>query len=162
MVANNKSKGRRRLLALANFLIEKAPELKGKFSMLTWGKPKVRPEHRREFKATCGTSACALGWGTAVPALRRAGLRAFVSPQGKYATMAVVNERDEVLVASSFTGKSIDDLCGMFFGIAAPRAEHMFYPTGADGNTQRLTAERAGKRIKATIAQIDENEGWLV
>ena len=59
--------GKRRLLKLAEFL-ENEVEAK-RFNMGRWG------SGNEEGTPRCGTVACALGWASAVPSLRRAGVR---------------------------------------------------------------------------------------
>ena len=71
---------KRRLLALADFM-ETVP--RKHFDMSRWlrifvwsGYPKLTDSDRGEGEkklGECGTAACALGWATQVPALRRAG-----------------------------------------------------------------------------------------
>lgn len=161
-VTAKKSVGRKRLMALATFLDTKAPEIKGKFSMSTWGRNGRNPTYKpKEFVAGhCGTTACALGWGTAVPMLRKAGLRAFVSPRSYTVTMALVDRRGDVVEQSSYDGYSIYPITQQLFGIADVRALNMFMPLDRNDNVMRLSAKRAAARIRNTIAQIDKEEGW--
>lgn len=161
-VTAKKSVGRKRLMALATFLDAKAPEIKGKFSMSTWGKNGRKPTSEpKEFVAGhCGTTACALGWGTAVPMLRKAGLRAFVPPHGRTATMALVDRKGDVTKTSGQSGHSIYPITQQLFGIADEHALNMFMPLDCNDNVLRLSAKRAAARIRNTVAQIDKEEGW--
>lgn len=82
MIPISKSTTRKRLLLLADFLEKLPPEKAKHFDMRTW----FKLSQYREFDGTfeqlcrtkklgdCGTAACALGWGTQVPALKKAGL----------------------------------------------------------------------------------------
>lgn len=58
--------GKRRLLKLADFLESGVPPKR--FNMDLWGDGNERGT------PACGTVACALGWASAVPSLRRAGV----------------------------------------------------------------------------------------
>lgn len=60
--------GRHRLLVLADFL-ERGDLREGKFDMGQWTNVSFCSK-----LGDCGTSACALGWATQIPAFRRAGL----------------------------------------------------------------------------------------
>lgn len=162
-VLPSKSKGRKRLMALAVFLHNKAPELKGKFSMATWGK---NGRNNNSFKLKefvaghCGSTACALGWGTAVPMLREAGLRAFISPRSKNVTMALVDDAGNIVQRSGMSGYSVVGVTNALFGIDDERTIHMFMPLDKNGLVMRLSAKRAAARIRNTIKAIDKEEGW--
>lgn len=163
-IDKSKSVGRKRLMALADFLYDKAPELKGKFTMKRWGGNGLNEDSTpMPFVAgSCGTVACALGWGTAVPMLREAGLRAFVQPWSKTVFMALVDERDEIVEEGSYGAASVHGLVSRLFGVNSDRSDYMFAPTSSDGDTMRLSAKQAATRICNTIRQIDADEGWLV
>lgn len=64
----NDATGNRRLLKLAEFL--RALPRK-RFDYSTW----VGEDWKGAPDLSCGTTACALGWATVVPSIRRAGLR---------------------------------------------------------------------------------------
>lgn len=73
----------RRLLLLADFLEKLPKKFRNTFHMGTWLETKVVPFVNGDYRydlaeekvlGECGTAACALGWGTRVPALMRAGL----------------------------------------------------------------------------------------
>jgi hypothetical protein len=73
----------RRLLLLADFLEKLPKKFLKTFHMGTWLETDVIPFRDGEYQyqeveekvlGECGTAACALGWGTRVPALMRAGL----------------------------------------------------------------------------------------
>jgi hypothetical protein len=77
---------RKRLLLLADFLEKLPPEKAAHFNMHTWFELGRELDNGELFEGTfeqlckkkklgdCGTSACALGWGTQVPELNKAGL----------------------------------------------------------------------------------------
>lgn len=60
--------GLKRLLRLADFL-EKLP--RNRFDYSEW----VGEDWEGDQDLSCGTTACALGWATTIPSLRKAGLR---------------------------------------------------------------------------------------
>lgn len=75
-----------RLLRLADFLEQKVDS--GRFNLYEFATDEsFQPDVRRgafgdcyvptEVKAGCGTVACAVGWATAIPEFRKAGLRLF-------------------------------------------------------------------------------------
>lgn len=78
----SKAVGNRRLLKLAD-LLEKLPQ--ERFDMKYWvgngwkGKPDL----------SCGTTACALGWATTVPSLRKAGLKLATTPSHRFSRVCI-------------------------------------------------------------------------
>lgn len=94
-----------------------------------WGAPSLSLEDD-----DCGTTACAVGWGSACPALRRAGL--------------TLNTR----AVPSFEGETGFDAVERFFRLSEEQACHLFndgdYP---DRNRTRLPT--VIKRIEAFIAK---------
>ena len=118
-------------------------------------------EHWAEYivngKPACGTSACALGWATTVPSLRRAGMRLmlrksmngfqkskiFVGIKGKHYTRLIPNKE------SLKTAQEI-------FRIDERQAIHIFLESLNDKGM--LGIENTIKRIDSVIRQLKEED----
>lgn len=106
---------RERLLKLATFLDELPPS---RFDLSTWfgegsdGRPDL----------TCNSTACALGWATAIPEFRELGLHGRVMASGVVAIC--MGEPDE--------SRSPWGLCvqaaGQLFGLSEPDVDLLFTP----------------------------------
>lgn len=162
---SKKSLGERRLLALADHL--ETVDRK-KFDMGRWAKFKYsvhddeqreripgRVKHlgdqnyQRDFHA-CGTVACALGHGTTMPSLRRAGLRLIEDCCGD-ADIALV--KNGVLYTAGASA-----VCEELFGINSHRVDQMFI-LGCLFMRVR-TPKQAAKNIRAVVRLIKANEGF--
>ena len=138
-----KSVGRARLLKLADFL-ETDVERK-RFNMTAWAqfaKPlgkapknavipiKFGPfnEIREAIRSVpkCGTAACALGWGTAMPSLYKLGLRV-VDNRSKLGDIAIFERIDSDWVEKH---SGVSDVCKFLFGITDEWSELLFVPNG--------------------------------
>lgn len=162
---SKKSLGERRLLALADHL--ETVDRK-KFDMGRWAKFKYsvhddeqreripgRVKHlgddsyQRDFHA-CGTVACALGWGTTMPSLRRAGLRLIEDFCGD-ADIALVKKGEASTFGAAEVGTKL-------FGINYTRFYQMFVP--GDLFLPVNTPKQAAKNIRAVVRLIKGNEGF--
>jgi hypothetical protein len=113
--------GKRRLLALANLLYNMKPN---RFDYTRWvggnwgGKPEL----------SCGTSACALGWATTMPPLRKLGLRLrktqFDEP---WVALSGYRTLHLNLIDTSIRNASV------VFGISTEDAEELFLDVRAGG-----------------------------
>lgn len=112
--AVTKATGLRRLLKLAEF-VSKQPRDKFEFSHFVGDDWKGAPD------LSCGTSACAMGWATAMPYFRKLGLH--LSRRGTYA-------RHPVLKRQGNFEKIIERL----FGFSAYEANKLFIPGNGFGN----------------------------
>lgn len=162
---SKKSLGERRLLALADHL--ETVDRK-KFDMHRWAKFKYsvhddeqreripgRVKHlghenyQRDFHA-CGTVACALGHGTTMPSLRRAGLRLIEDSWGD-ADIALVKKGERSIFGASEVGEKL-------FGIVHRRFCQMFVPS--DLFLPVSTPKQAAKNIRAVVRLIKAEEGF--
>lgn len=120
---------KRRLLKLAKFL-ERLP--KKRFDFGQW----VGDDWKGKKDLSCGTTACALGWATAIPSFRKAGLRlksyGFTSyPRGGYVTL---KGHDNSL--------SSEEAAAQVFGITENEATYLFNPDMDSQGLDDALAER--------------------
>lgn len=118
--------GNRRLLTLADFLWELPRKLFDYETYIGNSRVKLEPV------ATCGTTACALGWATVVPSIRRAGLRLVNG------TPFTKNEQYGSLAGFEIFGLSPDEFSFLFFPIYKER-----------GATPKYVARKIRKLVKA-------------
>lgn len=129
---------KRRLLALAT-LLEKLP--RKRFNYASWvggtwdGKSDL---------TACGTTACALGWATTMPCLRREGVILRQNAWG-YACVTTRNR-------PSISRPCEESLrtASKVFAITLDEAEHMFLP-GASGLPSTATAKRVARHIREFV-----------
>lgn len=127
----------KRLLKLADFL-EALP--RKRFVYNYW----VGPDWRGDKEFSCGTTACALGWATTMPAFRRLGLRMGMDAYPYLTT-------DTRLGASSVIEK--------VFGSGA---EPLFYPgmwdsvLNADSPLHTATPKQVAKFIRKHVAATEK------
>ena len=118
--------GKRRLLKLADFL-QKLP--RKRFDYQSW----VGDDWQGKADLSCGTTACALGWATTIPSLRKAGLRLYKRDDGSgtYVTL-----KDRTSRGSEAAGAEV-------FGITVGEAAYLFTPEydtyGLDEEFQKLS-----------------------
>jgi hypothetical protein len=107
---------RRRLLLLCTFL-EKLPPSK-RFSYRKW----VGDDWQGLPDLSCGTSACALGWGTVIPSFRKLGLRLFrPGPDDLGGYVGLKNHRCNSMAAPWHASKKL-------FGLNEEEAAYIFTP----------------------------------
>ncbi len=116
--------GRRRLLKLADFLVEQVPPKK--FYMYRWATSDDLNE--------CGATACAFGWAAMIPSFRRAGL----SIRGKWPKLEGFRSRCGFKIAARF------------FSISNENSRDLF---GSQIGLQRETPRQAAKRIRTFVAE---------
>jgi hypothetical protein len=109
--------GNRRLLALAKRL-SRVP--RKRFDYGSW----VGADWKGKADLSCGTTACALGWGTTMPALRRLGLHlAKTSDGANYVRLGQMRpRRDEHHHDMSLRSASV------IFGVTPLEAAYLFMP----------------------------------
>jgi hypothetical protein len=120
--------GNRRLLALAD-LLEKLP--RKRFDYSNW----VGDNWTGDPKLSCGTTACALGWATTMPNLRRAGLR--LNKAGSPYNIKD-EERDELAA------------CGLFC-LEPYEARHLFMPNQQYRGQPTLSIGATPKQVARNI-----------
>lgn len=103
--------GKRRLLKLADFL-KKLP--RKRFDYGAW----VGEDWKGKADLSCGTTACALGWATVIPSLRKAGLRLYKRNDG---TNGYVTLKNRTRVGSEQAAAEV-------FGITPQEAGYLFTP----------------------------------
>ncbi len=125
--------GKRRLLKLADFLA-KLPRSSAKaFDMSTLS------EVPKDGRPACGTSACALGWATAVPSFRKAGLH--------------LTRGGGVRLKGTRTKWYIEVAMG-FFDLEYNEARHLFSMREKPSESEGATARRAAvKRIRDLVKE---------
>lgn len=102
----------RRLLAVADKTEEK--ERAGKFRFAAWVGNEATP-YQGKADISCGTSACALGWATTIPALRKKGLRLRCVSGAMY----------EPTCPGAIDTEGVSSI---LFGLTANEHNHMFTP----------------------------------
>lgn len=175
-----KSLGRKRLLKLADFL--ESPAVKPKrFNMEAWAQFKIpmneAPKRlvkiihedkewdtKRAVRSVpeCGTAACALGWGTAMPSLKRLGL-VIVDDESYIGEVGIADPTSEGGYA---LGASI--VCLRLFGISPVWSDALFIiddlymeveyaMPDADPEDWPIpkTPKQAAKHIRRVVAEMD-------
>lgn len=104
---------KRRLLKLADFL-DQLPE--ERFYYARW----VGSDWEGKANLSCGTTACALGWATTIPAFRRLGLRLIKDPWS--GTIVTMKYYDYINNASA-------DAANVIFGLSRVEFEYLFIPS---------------------------------
>lgn len=133
-----------RLLMLANFLEKEVKE--DRFNFNTWSSSAGLRDYineavtaKSEFipvpEGACGTTACALGWATTIPAFRDLGLRLFVNRWGEVWPGMVDDKTDD----STWT--NIINACNRLFGLTPDETNYLFTPgiAGDDDLSEDLT-----------------------
>lgn len=131
--------GNRRLLKLADFLRTIPSE---RFYYGAWSVSDVGPEEwkKGEKKLTCGTAACALGWATAIPTFKRAGLKLVPG-------LVKLDHKDGTCESGFDAGAS-------FFGITLEESDYLFSPSDGEGNsTPKQVACKIEKFVKNRIQE---------
>lgn len=103
-----------RLTKLIEFMESLPPEADGHFNMRSWIGHSDAKDHYPHLSdgdvvtmdklLTCGTTACALGWATAMPYFRELGLRAEISCGGSSVDMFFNGD----IIGSDHTGELFD------------------------------------------------------
>jgi hypothetical protein len=117
---------KRRILALAKYLDELPAELSHTFDMRSF----FSVTNTTKKVGDCGTTACALGWATRVPCLRRAGLR--------------MNRAGWPVLVS---GETAYNVCAKLFDIDDAQTLELFSVVGHLDETPKQWAERARKFV---------------
>lgn len=160
MVAPSKSAGRRRLMALGDYVKKRGRVRKWRkfFDMTYWFTgfyllPNLENGKSVPVNGGCGAAACMLGHAVNVPSLKRVG---------------VGNVYDEHFRNIEFTlhGDEIaaTDLCRQVFGINAKRVDQIFTADGYNIDDyyefKKVTPAQAVKQLRRVVKEIDKNEGW--
>lgn len=125
-----------RLLKLVKLLKKLPPK---RFSLDYW----VGNDWKGEADLSCGTKACALGWATTIPSLRKEGLR--LRPNRFCGGFVVILTKNGSEVASNL------DAAAAIFGITVDAAHRLFMADDILG--WDATAKQVAKRIEAFIAE---------
>lgn len=104
---------KRRLLSLAKFL-EKLP--RERFDYESW----VGDDWKGKEDLSCGTTACALGWATTIPSLRKAGLR-LKSTKSQHGFVTMKDYHGRYWNAPAYATKNV-------FGLNNGEHEWLFVP----------------------------------
>jgi hypothetical protein len=121
----------RRLLLLAKKL-ESLP--RGRFNYDVW----VGGDWGGKKDLSCGTVACALGWATTLPSLRKAGLR--MCNEGDYGYVGLVGGSCPEFADPSIYAATV------VFALTVDEARHLFIPDAEVGIN--ATAKRVAKKIR--------------
>ena len=148
----HKDKYLNRILILADFVSKVKPK-QWDFSVWIGNDWEGAPD------LSCGTTACAMGWGTAVPQLRRLGLRMVKNNFGPGGSMEL-HKRD---------GKKVYDFISIgreLFGLSRAETYHLFVPRepnvtggtylGFDEETQKYEYAKRSK----TLGPRATNKQW--
>lgn len=116
-----------------------------------WTKYQVQKTQKLDVKAIkeCGTAACALGWGCAMPELQAQGLKVEIS----------LNYSGEIAVAPSFKGAVGFDAAEKFFDIDYRTASYLFDPYEyGDSDVETVTVGEVIARIDAVLSATAFND----
>lgn len=136
---------KQRLLSLADFL-QKLP--KKRFNYNHW----VGEDWGGKADLSCGTTACALGWATTMPAFRRLGLRLVNNEALGFGVVT--------MKGSNFDDDSSTDAAHQVFGLDNREFEYLFTPEGDSlseiGLTERgpgedATAKEVARHIRSFV-----------
>ena len=130
---------KRRLLMVAD-LLDKLP--RKRFDYAVW----VGDDWEGKPDLSCGTTACALGWATTIPALRRAGLRLFYRRVGLRGSRDVGMGYLGYLSSESKAAKAV-------FGLDREELIFLFTPSGP------LAADSTPKQVARHIRKFVANGG---
>jgi hypothetical protein len=123
-----------RLLKLAE-LLEKLP--RKRFDFAHW----AGPDWKGAADLSCGTKACALGWATTLPSIRRLGIRLELVPYR--------SGRNVTTVVCPFGGPY--QAGELAFGLSAADFECLFTPWG--NGLGRPTPKQVAKHIRKFVAK---------
>lgn len=118
--------GNRRLLKLAA-LLRSLP--RKRFDYSKW----VGEDWKGAQNLSCGTTACALGWATTIPSLRRVGLRMQQDSMGGYVVLDGINSSD-----SWEAGAKV-------FSLSMEESEYLFT---LDSDEDKSTPKQAARKIE--------------
>jgi hypothetical protein len=125
--------GQRRLFVLADFL-DTVPEKDFDFSI--WA-----DTQEKHLTPGCGTAACAMGWATAIPSFRRAGLH-------------LENDKTDCMTVPVFRGeRGVFAAIGMF-GLTRPEARYLFTACGSNNLTHDATPKKVAAHIRRFAKQM--------
>lgn len=141
---------RERLLKLADFL-ETLPPSRFNFSSWFGNGADGRPD------ISCNSTACALGWATAIPEFRALGLHGRLVDQG-FAAICMGDPEDAV--ANDFWGVTCD-ATGKLFDLSEAETELLFVPhdgddddvDGKDSETGQLARTATPRRVAQHIRE---------
>ena len=165
-VPKSKSIGRKRLIALADYVDKMRTKRSWRkfFDMGTWVRTKsehwgLKDGTKVEVNNGCGTSACLLGHGVNVPALKKAGLSAV------YSDGLVRLSLDAPGASHAAKTGNVQEICNSLFGVDEQHIDAMFcevppinkYINSALGD---VTPSDAVNNMRRVIAKIDAVDGW--
>lgn len=136
----------KRLLKLAEFL-ERLP--RKRFNYATW----VGDDWEGKPNLSCGTAACALGWATTIPSLRRAGLR--LDRGGVFGSIGYVTLARATKATRAAVLRGEFPSCAAaahVFDITEDEATFLFVPLSVPLATREHLPERPG--VKATPKRV--------
>lgn len=134
--------GNNRLMALVDKLRYGVPE--EQFNYRQW----VGKDWQGKSDLSCGTKACALGWATTIPSLRKCGLRLQLGQTNSWGEKTwgtVVNIKDT----------SVDDpfeIAEKIFALTYEQSEHLFAPSlDSDVDESNFTARQVADKIEMFV-----------
>ncbi len=149
------SVGNRRLLKLAELLESLPPE---RFNYGHW----VGENYKGRANLSCGTTACALGWATTMPSLRKLGFRLKQSQvaSGKHLEPVVIKPLKRTMVARDNDPDDTDLACNELFGLDMSDVMLLFIPnynyrhtdTGIMGLPRSASAKAVAGNIRMFVA----------
>ncbi len=147
----------RRLLKLADLVELRETEKRFSFQAWVGGEVdgKATPTYQGKPRITCGTSACALGWATTMPELRRIGIRMLKTDNWRWTP--------GVLGSTSSPERSFSEASELAFGLTEREADYMFTWPDADGEPvpnglTRLTRNATAVQVVANIRTFVHNK----
>lgn len=142
---------KRRLLKLADFLFDLP---KQRFDFYKW----VGPEWKGKPDLSCGTTACALGWATTIPSLRKAGLR--LKETNSPGLIPGTNGGVVCLKGYTVSSDSAEYAAHVVFGLSTEEFEFLFIPADQSSveslpelklsrpEYEKMTPKKVAKRIR--------------
>lgn len=137
---------KRRLLKLADFL---STLPRRRFDFRTW----VGESWKGKKDLSCGTTACALGWATTIPSLRRAGLRLVKSSKDE--SLSYVTLKQQMVSHAETFDETYDSsvrAAEQVFGITEEEFQFLFVPNGTEYHGHKPAGDEAGpKKVAQNI-----------
>ena len=154
--------GNARLLRLADFLMTSVPGIRFDYGSWVGSDWKGKPD------LSCGTTACALGWGTTMPELRELGLRLFKRSAQQHSVnssfpLMFVGQRYREAIGAYDPGVAIDMwneaclACAEIFAVDEDETMLLFSPADCDEESYKPGPQAhpadVAKHIRMVVAE---------
>ncbi len=136
--------GNRRLLKLAD-LLEALPDERFKFRH--WVDTNT---YKGKADLSCGTTACAFGWATTIPSLRKLGLRLGAVKEGHMPSPYMLGDNGETTYDAGVYVDNVDRAAKAVFHIGVKDVQLLFLPDEYD-NYGGLPIDATRREVAANI-----------